>query len=165
MNILIKYNYFKNNLGLNSVLLNKNIFSGINVNASFPANILYYNATSSNSRIFNNFKLTTPTRFYADIKPIDENDGKKVPATAGNYFPFYKPDIPSQTVTYSPIPAMDLVSDFVPIEIHGHRVWCDGIGSGGGHPREHIAVVKNKITVCMYCGLRYTQAKHFHADH
>eukprot|EP00123_Amoebidium_parasiticum_P012463 comp21371_c1_seq1/m.29376 comp21371_c1_seq1/g.29376 ORF comp21371_c1_seq1/g.29376 comp21371_c1_seq1/m.29376 type:complete len:113 (-) comp21371_c1_seq1:103-441(-) len=66
-----------------------------------------------------------------------------------------------RTKQMNPKPAIELISNVVPIEVDGHTAACDGGGGALGHPKVFINLDKSEPQSCGYCGLRFVQ-KHHH---
>lgn len=50
------------------------------------------------------------------------------------------------------------------IEVHEHRIWCDGDGGALGHPRVFLEMGSAGFVECGYCDRRFVLAGHVHAE-
>jgi uncharacterized Zn-finger protein len=50
------------------------------------------------------------------------------------------------------------------IEVHEHRIWCDGDGGALGHPRVFMEMGAAGFVECGYCDRRFVLAGHVHAE-
>ena len=50
------------------------------------------------------------------------------------------------------------------IEVHEHRIWCDGGGGALGHPRVFMEMGQAGFVECGYCDRRFVLAGHDHGE-
>ena len=44
------------------------------------------------------------------------------------------------------------------VQVHGHRVACDGVGGALGHPRVYLEMGDEHFVECPYCDRRFVHA-------
>jgi uncharacterized Zn-finger protein len=65
-----------------------------------------------------------------------------------------------------PDPAQTTVPPAPPevIEVHEHRIWCDGGGGALGHPRVFMEIGGAGFVECGYCDRRFVLGGSVHAE-